>query len=399
MISKKNMFGLLSVITALLLSMFITPAVAGAPGVFPDKIVIGSPADLQGPAAFVTNANFEGARVLFQKVYDDKVYPRKIEVIQEHGGYSPATVMKAGKLLIERDNVFIFFVTTGTSATLALNTILEKEKIPLVGMGCQAEVAAVPPKRYLFQHYTTYVDQAGIAVDYIIEKNGKDAKIAFFYQDDEFGYDGLRGFRARMKAYGIKPAAEASFKRGAIDVSSQAMKMKAAKPGWVIVHSLWGACGKLIKEAKKIGWKPQFMGISGTADAVILKLAGDAATYGKPFMGVVLNHPWDSDAWGAKEYRAAMKKYNPKAKLGTFSFWGYGMAKIVVEGLRRIKGEPTREKFIKALESFRGFDTGCFPPLTWKSNFRKGSKGGMIVVQKEGTFKPITGWKDVKVLK
>lgn len=393
---KKYVFGFSGIFTALILAISIVPSIAAEPGVFPDKIIIGSPADLQGPAAFATKATIEGARAYFSKADEEKIYPRKIIIIQEHGGFSPAIIMKAAKLLIERDKVFCFFLSSGTSATLALNMILEQENIPIVAIHCQAEVAAVPVKKYIFQMFTTYVDQAKIAVDYIVEKDGTDAKIAFFYQDDEMGYDGLRGFEAQMKKYGIQPVAQVSYKRGSIDVSSQALKMKSANPDWVIVHSMWGACSKLLKEAKKIGWQPQFLGISGTADAIVLKLAADAANYGKPFMGVLLNHPWDGDSAGANEYRAALKKYKPKAKTGTFSFWGYGFAKIFIEGLRRIDGEPTREKLVQALESFKGFDTGVFPPLTWGPNLRRGSKGGTIVVKKGNTFVPVTGWRYVK---
>ncbi len=396
MITKKRICLFVGFLVGVISFMSIGPAVAGDPGVFADKIVVGSAADLQGPAAFATKATLQGAEAYFAKAYQEKIYPRKIVIAREHGGYSPAVVMKAAKLLIERDKIFAFMLASGTSAVLALNTILEQEQIPIVGMHCQADSAAVPPKKNIFQMFTTYVDQASIAVDYIKEKDGKNAKIAFYYQDDEFGYDGLRGFEARMKKYGMKAVAKASYKRGAIDVSSQTLKLKAANPDWVIVHAMWGACSKFLKEAQKINWKPQFLGISGTADAIIIKLAGDAIDSGKPFMGVMINYPMDGDSAGAREYQADLKKYQPKARPGTFSFWGYGFAKILVEGLKRIQGEPTRAKLIKALESFKGYETGVFPPLTWGPKLRKGSKGGMVVVKKGNTFVPVTGFRGIE---
>jgi len=64
--------------------------------------------------------------------------------------------------------------------------------------------------------------------------------------------------------------------------------------------------------------------------------------------------------------------------------------------MKRIQGEPTREKLIKALESFKGYETGVFPALTWGPNLRKGSKGGMIVVKKGKTFVPVTGFRGVE---
>ncbi|MFC1822896.1 ABC transporter substrate-binding protein, partial [Thermodesulfobacteriota bacterium] len=98
----------------------------------------------------------------------------------------------------------------------------------------------------------------------------------------------------------------------------------------------------------------------------------------------------------SKEYRETMKKYNPKAPLGTFSQWAYGFAKILIEGLKRIDGEPTREKLVKALETFKGFDTGVFPPLTWGPNQRQGAKTAQIWTVKGNSFVPVTGWRNVK---
>lgn len=393
---KKCICAFSFIVTMLVLVMWSNHSIAADPGVFPDKIVIGSPGDLVDMQAFATKASIEGTRAYLAKAYEEKIYSREIELVQEHGSCVPGPTIKAATLLIERDKVFCLYLASGTAATLALNSLLETEKVPLLSQHSQAEAIAVPPKKYIFQMYTTYPDQAKIAVDYIVEKEGKDAKIAFFYQDDEFGYDGLKGFQEQMKKYAIKPAIELSFKKEAIDYSSHILKLKSANPDWIILHCLWKPGSMILKEAQKIGWKPQFLGISGTADAFIFKLAGDSIHYGKPFLGVLINHPYDGDSLVAKEYRAMLKKYLPDAPPGTFSFWGYGFAKILVEALKRIDGEPTREKFIQSLETFKGYDSGVFPPLTWGPNLRKGSKGGMIVVQKGEAFVPITGWRDVK---
>ena len=134
--------------------------------------------------------------------------------------------------------------------------------------------------------------------------------------------------------------------------------------------------------ARKMGWQPRFMGISGTADPFILELAREAADYGKPMKGILVNYPFDGDTAGAAEYRRDLTRYQPKARPGTFGFWGYGFARILIEGLRRIEGEPTREKLIAALESFKDAETGVFPPLNWDGESRRGSQGGMVVVKK-----------------
>ena len=389
-------YRLLVLFVAIALTLWAVPCFAGDPGVFPDKIIVGSPADQSGPTAFATRAGIPALKAYFAKAFDEKIYPRKIEIVQEDGAYNPAMHIKAAKLLIDKHKVFCFILSSGTAPTLAINPILEQEKIPIIGQYTHAESIAVPPKKYMFQMHTTYKDQVKIAVDYIVEKEGKDVKIGIYYQDDGMGYDGLEGLREQMKKYGIKPVAEVSYKRGVIDVSSHALKLKAANTDYVIDVSLWVDAAKLLKEAKKLGWKPQFFGIGPAMDENIFKMAGDAMYYGKPFMGVAIQHPWWGDSWGAKEYRATLNKYYPDAPKGTFSQWSYGYGKILVEGLRRVEGELTREKVVKAVESFKGFDTGVFPPLTWGPNVRKGARSAQIWTTKGTSFVPITGWRDVK---
>ena len=393
---KRYFLGLSIIYIVSGLIMWSIPSVAGDPGVFPDKVVVGSVADLSGPSVHATKVFMEASRACFAKAYEDKILSRKIIIANEDGGYVPTMTVKAARLLLERDKIFCFFISSGTSSTLALNALLEEQKIPLIGAGSQADAMAVPPKRYIFQTFTTFSDQMKIVLDYIIEKSGKDAKVAIFYQDDEMGYDGLKGFQEQTKKYGMTSVAEVSFKRGAIDLSSQALKLQSTHPDWVLLHSMWVEGSKLLKEAQRISWQPQFIGTGAMVDENLFKLAGDAIHYGKPLFGVATLHPWNGDSWGAKEYRDTLKKYEPDAVPTTFGTWGYGWAKVLVEGLRRIEGEPTREKLIHALETFKDVDTGIFPPLTFGPNLRKGSKGGMIVVVKENTFVPMTGWRDVK---
>jgi ABC-type branched-subunit amino acid transport system substrate-binding protein len=53
-----------------------------------------------------------------------------------------------------------------------------------------------------------------------------------------------------------------------------------------------------------------------------------------------------------------LAKATPGAVVSHQAMEGFAAAKVLVEGLRRAGKQPTRESFIKGLESIHGFDLG-----------------------------------------
>ncbi|MFC1821916.1 ABC transporter substrate-binding protein [Thermodesulfobacteriota bacterium] len=353
------------------------------PGVTDDRILLGSTMDQSGPSAFATKMFMAGAAAYLKKVNDaGGVYGRRIEMAYEDGKYNPAAAVAAAKLLIERNKVFSLFMNSGTACALALASVMKQEQIPLVcPMAQSSALGFFKPQKYLFPFLPPYEIMAGVLVDYILSElaPGKKPRIAIFYQDDEYGYGGLRGFQERAKKYNFEPAAELSFKRGNVDFSSYALKLRAAKPDYVILHCLWGAGSAVMKEARKMGWTPQFLGTSGMSDERVIKLAGKEAAAG--FISTSLCVDPRGDSSGAVEFREAMKKADPKFATGSvYHLWGYGAANIMVESLKRVGKDLTREKLVSALETFKGFQPGVTPPVTYGSNLRFG--GDAVLLQK-----------------
>ena len=66
-----------------------------------------------------------------------------------------------------------------------------------------------PVKPYLFAVYPLYEDEASILTKYVVEKL-KAKKIAFFYQNDAYGKNGLKGAKKRLATYKMKLRARRS---------------------------------------------------------------------------------------------------------------------------------------------------------------------------------------------
>ena len=68
------------------------------------------------------------------------------------------------------------------------------------------------------------------------------------------------------------------------------------------------------------------------------------------------------------------------------SLEGFIAAKVMVEGLRRAGREPTREKFVTALETLNDYDAGGFF-VTYTPNDHSGSKFiELTAIGKDGVF-------------
>jgi branched-chain amino acid transport system substrate-binding protein len=73
----------------------------------------------------------------------------------------------------------------------------------------------------------------------------------------------------------------------------------------------------------------------------------------------VVPFPWSPLTPIVKEYLDAVKRAG-NVDINFSSLEGYIAAKVLVEGLRRTGKDPTREKFVAAMESMSNYEIGGF---------------------------------------
>jgi ABC-type branched-subunit amino acid transport system substrate-binding protein len=141
-------------------------------------------------------------------------------------------------------------------------------------------------------------------------------------------------------------------------------------------------------EAAKVNWFPQILLQSGGAifDA-------PAGFDGKIFLTVPAS-PEDQTADALKEFRALAEKYKLPQKHLAAQVTAYASAKVLVEALKRVGKDLSREKLIQTLEGFYEFPTGLTPVLTFGPNRRIGAMGAYVLTidLKEKKLKPVSGW-------
>ena len=357
-------------VLALIFTGFTWSFAEEVPGVTDTTIRVGMIGDLTGPIAFAGQEASEGARLYLQHVNDQGgVHGRQIELMVEDDGYQPPRTISALRKLVDQDQVFCFAGNVATPTTIATFPFIERERIPLIVPVTFASAVHAPPKRYVFAMDPSYNIQSWIIVKYILEvEKAESPRLAVLYQDDDYGRDGLQGLHEAVAHYGVPIVAEESYKRGAVDFSTQVLNLKQANPTHVILWTAYREAAAVLKEARLSGWQPRFIGGASIADDKVIELAG-ADAEGFMTLQVV---DFQSQDEGMRQYHELLQKYTPDHRLSLYHAAGFWSAQALVEGLERAGRDLTREKLVEAMESFKNWKGSIGPPLTYGPNLRGG---------------------------
>ncbi len=379
--------------------LFTSGAASAEDGVTADEIIIGGIMDLSGPAAHMGAGISEGSRLYFRQLNDSGgIYGRKIRYILEDDGFQVPRAVQACKKLVVKDKIFCMFGVLGSGENNALYPFLSSMGIPLVLPGAQDRNLGVPSRKYLFQAQTDYTTQGKIAVEYIIEDMKiKEPRIACCFQDDVSGYDWRNGVRIAAKHYKLK-VLELPYKRGAVDFSSQVANCREDKVTHVLIMAMVREPALIMKEAQRIQYRAVYICAAPSTTKKALELAGDSVNYAVGLYSTnTLNDPATINNVMIRQYKDAIARYGKCSADFFENVYGYQTAMILCEGMRRAGKNLTREGFIKALETFRNYDSGFFPPITWRPDKRSGCDGVKIYRVVNGGWQAISDWRFSKI--
>jgi branched-chain amino acid transport system substrate-binding protein len=371
--------------------LVITPASAQkVRGVTDTEILIGQTGPQTGPAA-AWGAVARGSGLFFKGLNDEGgIHGRKIKYFLRDDSYQPAKTKAIGIELVEQVGVFGMVGCVGVGPGMSVRDYYTENKVLMVSFGCSGVTNWIHPfNRYIFPIYPLYIDEAYALTRYFFEQL-KITKVAVFYQNDDYGKQGLEGVERYEKEKGLKLAASVSAEVTDRDLSSHALKLKNSGAEAVIMWAMPTHGALLLAECAKIGFKPQWGTSSTLSDgALMLQITkGLWAGMIHSFFGEVpdSNHPL------MVKYRAWHKKYEPDERWGVFYWAGMAFAEPLAEGLKRAGKNVTPETFIKAMETLRDW-RGTGSPITFTPTDHQGAKYIYFVqVQPDGTFKKLTDW-------
>jgi ABC-type branched-subunit amino acid transport system substrate-binding protein len=333
-------------------------------GVSDTEIKIGQTMPYSGPASgYGTQGK---AELAYWKMVNSKggVNGRKVNLLSMDDAYSPPKTVEQTRKLVEQDEIFANIGSLGTPTNSAIQKYLNGKKMPhlLISTGAGKWN---DPKNFPWTtpFYPPYEQEAKIYAKYAL-KELPSAKIGVIYQNDDFGKDYLRGFKAALGDKSDMIVKELSYEVSDPTIDSQIVNLKAAGADATIATPKFGA--QAIRKIADLGWKPTHFIVSvASSIGGVLQPAGLEASTGliTALSTKVVGDPaWDDDE-GVKNYLAFMKEWYPEGNpIDGSNQIGYLSAQFAEIILKNCGDELTRENLLKQATNLSGISLPLLLP-------------------------------------
>ncbi len=373
-------------ITLALVVSIVGGAAFAEDGVSDSKIVFGQVAALTGPAQDLGQGMRQGVLAAFGEANrNGGISSRTLELESVDDGYEPEKTVVATQKIIGEDKVFAMIGAVGTPTSKASQPIATAAQVPFIGPFTGAEFLRNPYNRYVVNVRASYFQETEAWIEHLTKDLGI-SRIAILYQDDAFGLAGLEGVQRALTKRNMSLVASGTFKRNTTAVKSALLDIMKAQPEAVVTVGPYKPVAEFIKLARQVKLDALFVAISFVgSDSLAQELGSDGAGV---IVSQVVPFPWDASLPVVASYQKAIAADDANAKPGFVSLEGYLVGRVVVEALKRIDGEPTREKFLDAIAA-APFDLGGVVLSYGPSKNQGSDQVSFTILQADGSFKPV----------
>jgi branched-chain amino acid transport system substrate-binding protein len=321
-----------------------------AQGVTDTEIKVGNSAATSGAYAPVGVPFLAGMNSYFKMINDaGGVDGRKITFVHQDDEFDPVKGKAILSKLIEDDKVFALVGHFGTPVVGATLQDIKDKGIPVVylatGIGQLYNDKAEGADRGIFPVQPIYKTEGKIMVARAVG-DFKAKKIGVIYTNDDAGKDLLWGIEAKAEELKVEIVSE-QVAAGATDVSSAVTKIKDADVDFIIGAAIQATIPTIVKELASQGVDKDvittYVNVSPViAKAMVNEIQGKFDVYG---------NGWVSFDGERAKALAEYQKNTPEFKDNVYAMTGWVAAYFFVEGLKRVEGTVTWEKYMDALES------------------------------------------------
>ena len=321
---------------------------------------------------------------------------RPVRLVTYDSGSQPEQALAIFKrIMAEEENVVAFYGDSTAFSILSAPEVNERYKV-LMGGSSLATVLA-DPQAYPYQVLTgpTYAQMVGILLEYIAgqgDEKGIIPRVALFHSNLEFGRDPIPAAKERAAQLGIEIVAEIETEPAGIDVAPEVLKLRRARPDYVIFHgyvtTIWP---EVMAQAVQSGVDATFMGTFWAMEPLIIRQLGPLADR---YMGVFpYRYYWEQEESATLRLMAQVTEAE---YLPTYALQGWFSGMILTEAIKRTLDagkELTGDNLKAAIDSIEDWDTGGLigVPVSFKNNsipvgriYRGNSATGRMV--------PVSDW-------
>ena len=359
-------------------------------GVTTDEVRIGVHLDLSGPINFWGVPMRNGHQMRVEELNEKGgVNGRKIRLIIEDNGYDPKKGVLASQKLIQQDKVFALAGVLGTPIVMASMQTALDAGVPHIFPGSNARGMFEPYHKLKFSMAAPYDGQVKAGLKWVANAKGT-KRLGIIYQDDDFGKELRDAWVEQAKALKIEVVAEASYKRGDTNFSSQVARMKQANADLIGIGTVVRETIGVATEAKKLGWDVPMLASAAACNAQVPAL-GKENVEGVYIVCQYLPFDYANESPAVKDWMDRYKKrFNTDADVSAAI--SYDIMDMTIQGLQAAGRDVTVDKFIAGLEGIKNWqDIFGAPPQSYGPNQRLGTKAAVLTQISAGKFKRLTG--------
>ena len=396
-------FSIVSVVATVGALVFSTlPAQAADPGLSAKEIKLGYSGPLTGSAGQVYGKLPGAMKAYFDHINaNGGVYGRKIKLVVRDDKYLPTLAATQTTNLVLNDKVFALVGALGTAthSKAYVAAQLAKNNVPDLfvntGFSGFANATKYPTT---FTILPSYAMEAKIMAKFIKDTPTLAPQASFLIaQDDEFGVDGVNGFKLGGHTFAAAPTL---YPQGGLSaaLAEGALTKLSAVPGKpvLVLFGTTDSTATILKAAEKLSLVSKFNWIAGSVggDAnTLLALGVKPATINGALAASFFPDAKDATDSYVSEFMKINTKYNSGVSFDNVVLQGMNSAMLTVQSLRAAGKNLTRTGLIEAIESKgAGFASAGLVPLNFSATSRVGYNGYWFgQLNEKGELKPFGG--------
>jgi ABC-type branched-subunit amino acid transport system substrate-binding protein len=330
-----------------------TPA-AEVPGITDTQITLGASLILGGVFGAAFRMIPDATNAYFKYINDTQggVCGRQIVYKMEDNNNDAAQGLEAARKLIERDQVFALVGNLGDDSEAAAWDYINEQGVPDIFVSAGTHRFGTDPEGHpwtipLIPSYTV----EGTFFGQYISEHLAGEKVAALYENGPQGWDELAGLKLGLDPAKNELATEQSFELTDISIRSQVANMKNSGATIAVLLTGPGQVGQAIKEADRLGWKPQWVISYTAADDILFQFVSPPLLEGAITFQAFKLATMKDDPAVARHYDI-MRDYGGPAP-SNFTIYAQLVGELTVEALSRTCDNLTREGLINAVESIK----------------------------------------------
>ena len=335
-----------------------------------------------------------GLMAYFKHINDQGgINGRKFEIVQEDTACAPAKGIAAAKKLVHQDKVFYLHGNSCSGVAMAVKPTVAPTGIPwIIAHAVNPKITMpVNEKKSIF-HGVPAGPAYGSTMGKFVMSKPNVKRIAMVTHTNDWAKAYCDPAIEVIKASGGEIIETLALERGQTDATAQVLKLKKAKPDFVLGCLYEAETVIFLRDAKKYGVRLPVMGTAGTDLENTLERLGDPDAVKDYY---VLHAFVDKvDGPKMKKWNDIILKYYPNETITGFSAVSMASGVAAVNALKAAGRDLTRSKFIAELDNIKGLKTGILAcDITWSSTDRHGCKKSAVAGFVDGKPTVLSAWK------